>query len=169
MAWKNTSNTALARRNEGGLATYSPWNAVEQMHREMDDLFSRAFGYTPLSRLIGETHSIEPAVDIFETNDNLQFYASLPGFVPDDVNVEATADMITIQGERKPVFTEEKANVHRQGWASCGGSVSVSYKLPVEVNPNEVKATFKNGILEIVLPKAEHVKPRGVKVEVAGS
>src|SRR5215475_9717730 len=102
MADSNTPNTGLARRTEGGLARTSPWNEFAEMRRQMDDLFSRALGYTPLSHLIpGEGSDWEPQVDIYETNDKVMFYASLPGFAPNEINVETTGDTVMISGERQ--------------------------------------------------------------------
>lgn len=164
---RNAQSTALAHRQEGGLARWSPWQEMDRIRQEMDDLFSRAFGYTPLSRLIpSEPAAFEPAVDIYETDDKVLVFAALPGVAPDAIHVEATADTVNIQGERQPLYTDEKAVTHRQSWLSGSGAFSVSYTLPVEINPNKVKANFCNGILRIELPKSEAARPKGVKVNI---
>jgi HSP20 family protein len=168
---RNPQSTALARRPEGGLTHWSPWEEMEDLRRHMDDLFSRAFGYTPLSRLIPtETMGFEPAVDIYETDDNVLFFAALPGFTPDSIHIEATQDSLTIQGECKPCYADEKAVAHRQSWLSESGNFSVSYSLPTEIDPNKVKATYRNGVLQLEMPKTEPSRTKPVKVNVsAGS
>lgn len=168
MASKTSSSTALARRGEGAVARFSPWTAMENLRREMDELISRAFGYTPLSHLISEEKAhLEPAVDIYETENEVLALVALPGMTPEQVHVEATSDSIYIRGERKPFFVDEKATLYCQGWVNASGEFSVHYTLPVEIDPNKVKATFTNGILEIRMPKAEYARPKGVKIEVA--
>ncbi|HXG23088.1 MAG TPA: Hsp20/alpha crystallin family protein [Chthonomonadales bacterium] len=168
MTNRSSASTALARRGEGAITRFSPWTVMENLRREMDELISRAFGYTPLSRLISEEPvRFEPAVDIYETENELVALAALPGITPDQVHVEATADTLHIRGERKPFFVDEKATLHYQGWVNASGEFSVQYTLPVEIDPNKVKATFSNGILEIRMPKAEYARPKGVKIEVA--
>jgi|YelNatPaOPRAMG01_1025707.scaffolds.fasta_scaffold198997_2 HSP20 family protein len=168
MLRRNTHGTALTRRGEGALAPISPWEEIEDLRRHMDDLFSRVFGYTPLSRLIPSGPAFEPAVDLYETDDKVMLYATLPGFSPDAIHVETTPDTVTIQGERKALFDSEnqKAVAHRQGWVASEGSFSVSYTLPCEIDPNKVKATFRNGVLELDMPKSEHAKTKAVKIKV---
>jgi HSP20 family protein len=167
MADANTQSTGLARRGETGLTRPSPWNEFAEMRRQMDDLFSRAFGYTPLSRLIpGETGDWEPEVDIYETNDKVIFYASLPGFAPNEINVESTGDTVMISGERGPHPEHEKARHYRHGWTAGFHKFSASYSLPCEIAPNKVKATFRNGVLQLELPKTEQAKNKAIKVNV---
>ena len=168
MARGNATGSALTRRTgTPELARWSPWNAIADMHREMDDLFSRTFGYTPLSTMLGsQVGAWEPSVDIYETDDKVVAMAALPGFAPESVHVEATADTVTIQGERGSLCTDDKAKAHRQSGLTTECSFSVSYSLPVEIDPNQVKATFKNGVLNIEMNKAEHARPRSVKIDV---
>ena len=167
---KNLQSTSLARRGESGLSPWSPWNAIEDMHRQMDDLFGHAFGFTPLSQLIpSETGSFEPAVDLYETDNELRLSAALPGFAPENIQVEATGSTVTIQGQRESLPQDEKAVTHRRSWMSSASNFSVSYTLPVEIDPNNVKATFRHGVPELELPKAESARPRGVKVDISGS
>jgi HSP20 family protein len=93
-------------------------------------------------------------------------FAALPGYAPDSINVEATAEQLTISGERKPLYEDQNAALHRQNWVSGAGRFQVSYALPVEIEPNKVQASFQNGVLKLEMAKAEHVKRRTVKVNV---
>jgi HSP20 family protein len=178
MAEKNAQNTALTRPGGGamtrpggaGLTQWNPWNEMAEMRRQMDDLFSRAFGYTPLSHLIpSEAQIFEPDVDIYETDDKVLLDASLPGFAPDQINVEATGDTVTIQGERTAFNEDEKAVQHRQSRISGFTRFSATYSLPAEIDPNRVKATFRNGMLHLEMPKTEQARTKGVKIHVEGA
>jgi len=176
MAQKNPQNIALARREEsgGGLAPWSPsWSSygspLTELRRQMDDLFSQAFGYTPLSRLIPTaSEAWEPDVDIYEMDDKVQVFAALPGYTLDQINVEATSDSVRIWGERKPLQEEEKAVSHRRGWLSGFSRFSASYSLPAEIDPNSIKATFHNGVLQMEMNKTEQARARAVKVNIEG-
>jgi HSP20 family protein len=139
------------------------------MRRQMDDLFSRALGYTPLSRMIpSETQISEPDVGIYETDDTVVVTA-LPGYAPEQIHVEATDDTISIAGERKPFYEDEKAVSHRLSWISGMSRFHASYTLPSEIDPNKVKATFRNGVLQLEMPKTERSRAKSVKVNVRAS
>src|SRR5258708_4299631 len=116
MSIKGGPSADLVRRNEGGLAHRSPWNEFAEMRRQMDDLFSRGFGYTPLSLMIPESSTMgwEPDVDIYETDDKVVVIAALPGYTSEQIQVEASGDTISIRGERNPFYENDKAVSHRQ-------------------------------------------------------
>jgi HSP20 family protein len=170
MAQKNPQNTALTRREEGGLGPWNPWNQMAELHRQMDELFSRTFGYTPLSRMIPSTSEMwEPDVDIYETGDKVQVFAALPGYAPDQIHVESTSDSIRIWGERKPFQEDEKVIAHRRSWHSGFSRFSCSFSLPTEIDPNSVKATFHNGVLQLEMNKTEQAKTQPVQINVKGA
>lgn len=159
--------TPVVRRSEGGLARWSPWDEFAELRHRMDDLFSQAFGYTPLSRLIPtETMEFEPAVDIYEVNDKVLVFASIPGFEPKQINLEVTPETITFTGERKAIYEDEKAVSHRVSGLSGQCNFKFYYTLPVEIDPNKVKATYTNGILKLEMPKTERARTKSVKVNV---
>lgn len=167
MTEQSVQGTGLARRGETGVGRFSPWNEFAEMKRQMDDLFGRAFGYTPLSRLIpSEASTFEPDIDIYETEDKVMVYASLPGYRPNDINVEVTGDTVSIQGERQQYPEHEKARHFRRGWTSGLSQFSSSFTLPCEVEANKVKATFRDGVLNLEMPKTETAKTKAIKVNV---
>lgn len=168
---KNVPSGTLAPRTEGeALTRWSPWEELADIRHRMEELFSRAFGYTPLSRLIpGEPGVFEPDVDLYETNEKVILMAATPGFKPEEIKVEATPDTIQIEGERKALFEDEKAVQHRGGWLSGSSRFSLSYTLPTEIDPNKVKATFSNGVLQLEMPKTERARAKGVKVNVTAA
>ena len=164
---KNQPSTSLARAGDPGMSAWSPWNEMTDFRHRFDDLISRAFGYTPLSRLLpSDMAGAEPAVDIYGTDDKILLFVALPGFGPDTINVEATRDTVTIHGECKPLYENANAVVYRQGWVCGAERVSATYSLPDEIDPNHIKATFKNGILELEMMKSEQARKKGVHVSV---
>src|SRR5436305_368928 len=84
------------------LTKWSPFEEFGDLRHRIDDLFARAFGYTPLSRMIpNEAMTFEPVVDMVETEKNLELFVALPGFTPEMINVNVTPSFVAIEGERK--------------------------------------------------------------------
>lgn len=169
MTTNTQPGTAVARRPEGAIAHWSPWEEMNDLRLRMDDLFSRAFGYTPLSRMIpGNFGEFEPQFDLYETNDKVLVFVGLPGYTSKDVNLEVTPDQFTIKGERKAIYEDEKAAAHRTSGLAGSTNFSICHSLPVEIDPNSVKATFTNGVLQIEMLKSERARKKSVRVNVQG-
>jgi len=101
-------------------------------------------------------------VDLWETKDAYQLRADLPGVRADDLEINATGDSISIGGEVK-----DQAEVTEDGWLRQErrvGKFQRAFTLPVAIDPANVEAAFENGVLSLVLPKAESTKPRTIKV-----
>ena len=131
----------------------------EAMDRLFDDAFTRPFS---LNREGGSTWS-SPAIDMYQTDDEIVVKAALPGLKPDEVQINVTGDVLTIKGEVK--HEEEKKDkswhIREQRW----GSFERSLRLPTGVMSDRAKADFDNGILTISLPKSEEVRPRTIAVK----
>jgi HSP20 family protein len=105
-----------------------------------------------------------PAVDIYETTNELVVKADLPEVNEKDIDVRVENNLLTIRGERKfekSVSEENFLRVER-----TYGSFSRSFSLPNTVNAEKIGAEYKNGVLTVTLPKREESKPRQVKVTV---
>jgi HSP20 family protein len=168
---KPSNGTILVRRPG---ETLNRWNEMEQMQRRMDETFAGLFGYTPLARLMPQVGNpagnsdLSFSPDLFETEDELVFIAPLPGIDAAGLNIEATEDTLNLKGERKPFYQNEKARQLRQGsWSAAHGEFQFTYALPILINPENVQAYYRNGVLELHLPKAEAVKPKSIKVNVS--
>jgi HSP20 family protein len=163
----NTPETVPAvRPPETPLSRWHPFDEFNELWRRMEDLFSRNSGYTPLSRLIpGDPFTFEPTVDIFEKDGYVELIAAVPGFVPENIKVEATPEYILIQGERQNLH-EEKGVPYRQRWASSAANFCVNYAMPVEIDPLNVKAVLKDGMLRVTVPKVETARVRSIPVTV---
>jgi HSP20 family protein len=97
-----------------------------------------------------------PKVDITEDKDNLYIMAEIPGISKDNVKVTMVEDLLTISGEKKKEETEEKQNYYRL--ERNEGFFTRSFTLPVKVKSEKIKAEFKDGVLNIALPKVEEAK-----------
>ncbi len=165
---KPVNETSPVRRSVGGQAHWNPWEEMATLRRDMEDRFARVIGSGPLSRLLPSgTMDFEPSLDLYETDDKITLFAGVPGFKPEEITVQATGDTITIHGEHKALFEDEKAVSHRTSGLAGSSRFRVSYTLPAEINPNKVKATFKDGVLQLEMPKTEQAKSKTVNVHIA--
>jgi HSP20 family protein len=148
----------LVRREPAEVETFEPWNTF----RDMERMFRNFFGVPMVrpSRLLGE---LAPEVDIKETEKELILSATIPGMTKDEIDIDVTGGEITISGERKSEEEKpgERYHVRQQNY----GAFCVSYTLPVEVKAEDVKASYKHGVLEVIMPKAEETAKHKVKVE----
>lgn len=106
-----------------------------------------------------------PAVDIAENANSVVVKAELPGMTDKDIEVNILGDTLTIKGEKKREEEKKEQNYYRVERAH--GSFQRSITLPSQVVADKAKASFKNGVLEIEIPKKEEAKPKQVKVNVA--
>jgi len=105
----------------------------------------------------------ELAIDLYETKDSLVLQAVIGGMKADDLDISITNDMITIRGERQ---REESGQIDKFYYEECfWGAFSRSLVLPQEVNADKAKATIKNGLLTIVLPKLEKTNKKTIQIE----
>ena len=106
-------------------------------------------------------------VDLWETKDAYHLRADLPGVTPDELEINATSDSISISGEVKG-----QADVTEDGWLRQErrvGKFQRAFSLPIAIDPTKVEATFENGVLSLLLPKAESTKPRTIKVNATNA
>jgi len=105
----------------------------------------------------------ELAIDLYETPDNLVLQAVIGGMKANDLDISITNDMITIRGERKK---EESGKIDKFYYEECfWGVFSRSIILPQEINADKAKATIRNGLLTIILPKLEKTKKKVLEIE----
>jgi HSP20 family protein len=129
------------------------------MNRFMNDLF-RGPGHEGNGG--GSVGSWLPAVDVYENDQALVFKAELPGFSKDDVHVELKDNVLTLKGERKREVEVKEEQYHRM--ERSHGTFQRSFALPIGVEAEKAEATFKDGVLELTLPKAEVAKPKRIGI-----
>jgi HSP20 family protein len=144
------------------LSRWEPEREMMTLREAMDRLFDEALtGTFSLSRE-GRSWS-SPAIDMYQTDNEVVVKASLPGIKADEVQINIRSDVLTIKGETKQ--EEEKKDrswhIREHRW----GAFERSVRLPTGVNSDQAQADFENGILTITLPKSERVKPKTITVK----
>src|SRR5438445_11092781 len=131
---------------------------------EMNRLFDSFFG-RPLATATGtESRVWMPVVDMYETKDDLILRFELPGVSEKDVSLSITDDVLTVKGERS--FYQESKDDHAYRVGRAYGKFERSVELPVPVQADRAKATYRDGVLEVRLPKAEEAKPKEIKIDI---
>ena len=139
------------------------WEPYRELS-SLADRLTRAFG-VPVPRTRDEEINLGswiPPVDIAEENDRIVLTAELPGFQPDEVEVQMEGGVLTLKGERK--FEEEKEGRNYHRVERSYGQFVRSFTLPNNVDRDSIKASFVDGLLHIELPKREEAKPRQIKI-----
>jgi len=129
----------------------------------LQDRINRAFS-EQMSRAEGEPapgKAWAPVVDILETDSELIVRAEIPGVSREEIDIEVTSESLTIRGDRKfdEASREKYLRVERPY-----GQFQRSFTIGVPVQPDKVKASYREGVLEVVVPKAEEVKPKKIQV-----
>ncbi len=149
----------------------SPFEVMDQrfaqMERMFDDLFRRPFSLlsprwtAPELAAAGE---ISPLIDVFEEGDDVVIKAELPGMKKDDISVDFSDGTVIISGEKRQEEKIEKKDYHMI--ERTYGSFTRSVRMPVEVQAEKTKATFRDGILEIRVPRTEEAKKKERKIPI---
>lgn len=146
---------------------WDPFGEMVRMQRDMDRIFSR-FGEPGVRGPEASGVAWMPKIDVKAQGDDVIVHAELPGIDPADVDIEITDGVLSIKGERRAEETAEG-----EGWLireSSRGRFERSIALPEGVAPEEVHADYRDGILEIHVPKAlEAVKPKTTKIAIGSS
>ena len=102
-----------------------------------------------------------PVVDILEANEHVEIRAEIPGLSEKDVQVSVTDDVLTLKGEKTQASEENDQKYHRV--ERSYGRFQRSFTLPANLNPEDIKAKFMNGVLTVSIPKAKEVQPKRFK------
>jgi HSP20 family protein len=140
--WRSLDRWANLRDEMNSLFEGSMWPNIQQAQ-----LFT---GWTP-------------ALDLYQTNDDVVAVVELPGMRKEDIELSLHDGMLTISGERKDETPEGEKTARTERFV---GKFRRSISLPTRVDANKVNATYKDGILTVTLPKAEEVKPKQIQVNV---
>jgi len=145
------------------LVRWEPFDGLNRIQSRInelfDDTFGRARGYQTSS-----TGVWFPPVDILESKDSYLIRAELPGMKKEDFHLEVKEGTLTLSGERK--FEEPANGVEYHRVERVAGKFTRSFYLPQTVKQDGIKATYRDGILEVHVPKAEEAKPRQIAISV---
>ena len=149
----------LSRRRQ------EPWNLLRQMTSELERMFDAPWTLgRPPSDLAPMTPMWAPKIDVMTKDNTLITRVDLPGMKKEDVLVEIEDGYLTLSGERQKELKEEKDDVYREEREY--GSFCRSIALPKGVNADDIKATFNNGVLEVIVPLPAAAKSNGHKIPV---
>ena len=143
------------------LVTWDPYRELGALQ----DRVNRIFGGPAIRRERDEEMNLGawiPPVDIVEEKDRILLTAELPGFKDNDIQIQMEGGVLTLRGERKSEAEKEGRTFHRM--ERSYGQFVRSFTLPNNVDRENVKASFADGLLEIELPKREEARPRQIKI-----
>jgi HSP20 family protein len=135
---------------------------MDRLKREMQSIFDRFLDLRS-SRRFSEEEKWMPAVDLSDTSEEIIVNAEIPGVEAENIEVKLEGNVLTIKGERQREHEEKEENFHRI--ERSYGIFYRSLRLPSEVDAEKIKATYKKGILRIIIPKAK--KEVGKKIETS--
>lgn len=163
------------REKEKGVREMTPWRPFfrpSRIQNEMDRMFRDfwkeprfSFGWPEGLRRRNEEFSIEvPAIEIYDEKDDIVVKAELPGLKREDIEINLAGDLLTIKGEKKK---EEEVKEKDYYYSERSfGSFERSVEIPQKVLPDKVRASFKDGVLEVRLQKSEEAKKKEIKIKV---
>ena len=138
---------------------WTPWTELAGVHRDLDALFNRMFGSTVLGQTL---EPYAPPADVRRDGDSWKVVMAMPGVSPDDLDIEIVGRTLTVRGERRS--DESTAPIVNE---ITYGRFEREFTVPEEIDARHVQATYRHGVLELLLPLAEGAKPHRIKVETA--
>lgn len=146
------------------LVRWDPFRNVATLQDRINRMFEESFAR---SRDLDDDTGLcawRPVVDIYETEQGIVVKAELPGVKKEDVSVEIKNNLLTLRGERLIDEQVKEENYYRK--ERCFGTFHRSFTLQDSVEPERIKATFKDGVLKVVIPRPEQEKPKQITVDV---
>ena len=137
---------------------WRPFEEIERLRRDFDRILEE---FLPVRREV-EAPILIPPVEVYETDKEVVVKVDLPGVKKEDIEITVKENAVVIRAERKEEREEKTENVHRS--ERFYGVIERVIQLPVEVNPDEAKAEYKDGVLEIRIPKAQVEKEKKIKL-----
>ena len=161
-------NPMIPFRSGGGMFPGDPFLSL---HREMNRLFDDVFRGAGLPAATGSQGQgdvgtfVNASMNVSETDNGMRITAELPGVSEQDIDIRLDDDVLTIRGEKKFERTDEKENFHFV--ERSYGTFQRSLRLPYAIDPEQVQASFENGVLTVTLPKTER-QERSRRIQVQG-
>ena len=143
------------------LARWNPFRELIDVRDDFERIVDRIFR-PELDLWEGQTKA--PLVDIYEENDAIVVKAEIPGLKKEEIDISISDDAITLSGKKKDVKEVKKENFYQKEIRE--GSFLRSLSLPCKVDREKVKASYKDGMLEVILPKSPEEKKKEIKVNI---
>ena len=147
----------------GTLMDRDPFRDIQS---EMNRLFDRFLGRLPATASGTDRQTWVPVVDMYETSDDLIVNFELPGVPEKEISLSITGDLLTVKGEREfnRQLSDDDNYLHVE---RVYGKFERSIRLPMPVQADRVSATYRDGVLEVRLPKTEEGRPKEIKIDVS--
>ena len=142
-----------------GMTRWTPWTELAGVHRDLDSLFNRVLGDTVSSQSVD---AFAPAAELRRDGDTWKVTLALPGISPDKADIAVVGRTLRVRGERMAEETAEPVMSE-----ITYGRFERDFTLPEEIDAQHVQATYRHGMLELVLPLAEGAKPHRIAVKAA--
>jgi HSP20 family protein len=151
------------------VASWRPFPELFRMEREMERMFEDFWtrpwlGRPRRWRFLEEAEARAPAIEVYEEKDDVVVKAELAGMKKEDLEVRISENLLTLKGEKKKEEEKKEEGYH---YSECSyGSFTRTIEIPRDVRADKATATFKDGLLEIRLPKTDEAKKKEVKIRV---
>lgn len=146
------------------LVRWDPFNGLDRIQSRINEFFDEALGHSRMYPT-SATSTWYPPVDILESRDSYLIRAELPGMKKEDINLEFSDGAVTLSGERK--YEEPAAGVEYHRAERVTGKFLRSFSLPQTIKQVDIRANYRDGILEIHIPKADEAKARQIAISVS--
>ena len=146
------------------LVKWDPFRDVAQLQNRINRMFDESFGRSLELNDDDSQRTWRPPVDIYETTSGIVLAVELPGITKENVSVEVKDDVLTLKGERLPNPAINEDDYYRR--ERLFGPFKRAFTLHQNIQPELIKATFKDGILEIEIPRPLKEQPKQVTVKV---
>ena len=147
------------------MVKWSPFREMLTLQNSINKLFDENLRFMGNQEHGGFIQGWSFPVDIKETDDDIIITAEIPGMSREDLKINFMENQLTIRGERKKETKEEGSRFIRM--ERNYGSFCRTFTVDVPVKPEEIKAKYRDGVLEICLPKKEESKPKDINIEIA--
>ena len=144
------------------LVRWNPWREMSTLQHRMNSLFNEPFFRSGSEDYELHMGSWLPAVDMFDDDDKIVIKAELPGMDKKDISVDIENRVLTLSGERNYDNEVKEENYYRRERAY--GRFKRAFNLPADVDSDQIKADFKDGVLKVEIPKPEEQKPKQITV-----
>jgi HSP20 family protein len=145
-----------------GIIRWTPWTELAGLHRDLDSIPGRVFGEAVPRQTVDSFDSLTPVADVKREGDTWMVSIAVPGISPDKIDVDIVGRTLRVRGERS---SEEKTESVMSDIAY--GRFERDFTLPEDIDAQHVQATYRHGMLELVLPLKESAKPNRIEVKTA--
>ena len=143
-----------------GITRWTPWTELAGLHRDLDSIVGRVFDETVPRQTVDSFDSLTPAADVKREGDTWMVSIAVPGISPDKIDVDIVGRTLRVRGERS---SEEKTESVMSEIAYR--RFERDFTLPEDIDAQHVQATYRHGMLELVLPLKESAKPHRIEVK----